>query len=83
MRDIMFYRDQFIFGICDTLDSKFPEANMGPPGSCQPQLGPMLAPWTQLSGTLQVTWYHRFYKLIFMDRLRRSFTVLCMKILFG
>ena len=24
----------------------------GPPGSCQPQMGPMLAPWTLLSGTL-------------------------------
>ena len=25
---------------------------MGPPGSCQPQMGPMLAPWTLLSGLL-------------------------------
>ena len=25
-------------------------ANMGPPGSCRPQMGPMLAPWTLLSG---------------------------------
>ena len=23
----------------------------GPPGSCRPQMGPMLAPWTLLSGT--------------------------------
>ena len=25
----------------------------GPPGSCQPQMGPMLAPWTLLSGKLR------------------------------
>ena len=24
----------------------------GPPGSCRPQMGPMLAPWTLLSGTV-------------------------------
>ena len=27
----------------------------GPPGSCRPQMGPMLAPWTLLSGILPVT----------------------------
>ena len=27
----------------------------GPPGSCRPQMGPMLAPWTLLSGAL--VWY--------------------------
>ena len=26
----------------------------GPPGSCRPQMGPMLAPWTSLSGWLLV-----------------------------
>ena len=31
-------------------DSKVHVAHMGPPGSCRPQLGPMLAPWTLLSG---------------------------------
>ena len=30
--------------------SKVHEANMGPPGSCRPQMGPMLAPRTLLSG---------------------------------
>ena len=30
-------------------DSKVHGANMGPPGSCRPQMGPMLAPWTLLS----------------------------------
>ena len=32
------------------LDSKVHWTNMGPPGSCRPQMGPMLAPWTLLSG---------------------------------
>ena len=26
----------------------------GPPGSCRPQMGPMLAPWTLLSGTVLI-----------------------------
>ena len=33
-------------------DSKVHGANMGPPGSCRPQMGPMLAPWTLLSGSV-------------------------------
>ena len=33
----------------DIPDSKVHGANMGPPGSCRPQMGPMLAPWTLLS----------------------------------
>ena len=33
-------------------DIKVHEANMGPPGSCRPQMGPMLAPWTLLSGVV-------------------------------
>ena len=31
----------------------------GPPGSCRPQMGPMMAPWTLLSG-LVLTW-RNFY----------------------
>ena len=31
-------------------DSKVHGANMGPPGSCRPQIVPILAPWTLLSG---------------------------------
>ena len=31
-------------------DSKVHGAIMGPPGSCRPQVGPMLAPWILLSG---------------------------------
>ena len=36
----------------NTPDSKVNGANRGPPGSCRPQMGPMLAPWTLLSGTV-------------------------------
>ena len=31
-------------------DSKVQGANMGPLGPCRPKMGPMLAPWTLLSG---------------------------------
>ena len=31
--------------------AKFMGPRWGPPGSCRPQMGPMLAPWTLLSGT--------------------------------
>ena len=31
---------------------RFMGPTWGPPGSCRPQMGPMLAPWTLLSGTL-------------------------------
>ena len=30
--------------------TKFMGPTWGPPGSCRPQMGPMLAPWTLLSG---------------------------------
>ena len=29
----------------------------GPPGACRPQMGPMLAPWTLLSGII-LSWHH-------------------------
>ena len=32
--------------------AKFMGPTWGPPGSCRPQMGPMLAPWTLLSGML-------------------------------
>ena len=32
--------------------AKFMGSTWGPPGSCRPQMGPMLAPWTLLSGIL-------------------------------
>ena len=33
--------------------AKFKGPTWGPPGSCRPQMGPMLAPWTLLSGAVQ------------------------------
>ena len=40
--------------------TKFMGPTWGPPGSCRPQLGPMLAPWTLLPGTFrpQMLLYH-------------------------
>ena len=32
--------------------AKFMGPTWGPPGSCRPQMGPMLAPWTLLSGLI-------------------------------
>ena len=37
-----------------SIDSKVHGANMGPPGSCRPQVDPMLAQWTLLSGNPHV-----------------------------
>ena len=36
----------------NTQIAKFMGPTWGPPGSCRPQMGPMLAPWTLLSGTV-------------------------------
>ena len=35
-------------------DTKVHGAHMGPPESCRLQVGPMLAPWTLLSGILSI-----------------------------
>ena len=35
---------------CPTKIAEFMGPTWGPPGSCRPQMGPMLAPWTLLSG---------------------------------
>ena len=40
------------FGITTQI-AKFMGPAWGPPGSCRPQMGPMLAPWTLLSGRPQ------------------------------
>ena len=39
-------------------DSKVYEANMGPSGTDRTQVGPMLAPWTLLSGTIHYGMCH-------------------------
>ena len=36
--------------------AEFMRPTWGPPGSCRPQMGPMLAPWTLLSGLLLRVW---------------------------
>ena len=44
----------FIFGKKITQIAKFIGPTWGPPGSCRPQMGPMLAPWTVLSCCLAI-----------------------------
>ena len=41
--------------------TKFMGPTWGPPGSCRPQMGPMLAPWTLLSGksSIRLQWLDR------------------------
>ena len=34
--------------------AKFMGPTCGPPGSCRPQMGPMLSPWALLSGILRL-----------------------------
>ena len=44
-----------------TQAGKFMGTTWGPPGSCRPQMGPMLAPWTLLSGQVSrcaLLWLH-------------------------
>ena len=41
--------------ITDTQIAKFLGPTWGPPGSCRPQVGPMLAPWTLLLGYISST----------------------------
>ena len=41
---------RFPLQIASTQIAKFMGPTWGPPGSCRPQMGPMLAPWTLLSG---------------------------------
>ena len=48
-------------------ESKVDGANMGPPGSCRPQLGPTLAPWTLLSGSLIMCMIRGIYCMIHAD----------------
>ena len=42
--------------------AKFMGPTWGPPGSCRPQMGPMLSPWTLLSGYLLRRRYSQFIK---------------------
>ena len=49
---IYIYIHTFTYGLVISPDSKVHGPTWGPPGSCRPQMGPMLAPWTLLSGRL-------------------------------
>ena len=49
------HKSQALF-LGSTPDSKVHGANMGPSGADRTQVGPMLAPWTLLSGTVP-EWY--------------------------
>ena len=51
-----------VVGNAITQKTKFMGSTWGPPGSCRPQMGPMLVPWTLLSGCTYVT-VMRAYKL--------------------
>ena len=50
---------QVLHMACTTTNSsqiaKFMGPIWGPPGSCWPQMGPMLAPWTLLSGMITIS----------------------------
>ena len=55
---------------CETSDSRPPQMTrfvgptQDPPGSCRPHMGPMLAPWTLLSGSWLWLWEFLTNKLI-------------------
>ena len=48
-RPCLFTPIQYLLSI-GSLIAKFMGPTWGPPGPCRPQMGPMLAPWTLLSG---------------------------------
>ena len=45
------YGNSAFLGVCSQI-TKFMGPTWGPPGSCRLQMGPMLAPWTLLSGLI-------------------------------
>ena len=49
--------------------SKFMGPTWGPPGSCRPQMGPMLAPWILLSG---IAFWQTQMHVTFVQRCRAS-----------
>ena len=51
-------------------DSKVRRANIWLPGSCRPQVGPMMAPWTWLSGWVYSTWL----QTMFPQKISRRYT---------
>ena len=55
------------FAVRSTEIAKFMGPTWGPPGSCGPQMGPMLAPWTLLSGHFNSTFQRSRYMDTDMD----------------
>ena len=57
----LFWRNilHFVLFLNTAQIAKFMGPTWGPPGSCQPQMGPMLTPWTLLSG-----WFDRGSKFM-------------------
>ena len=49
------------FWSADTQITRFTWPTWGPPGSCRPQVGPKLAPWTLLSGYRWLVWSHSLW----------------------
>ena len=52
---VTFWKDVAGF-LLISLIARFMGPTWGPPGSCQPRVDPMLAPWTLLSGILKPVW---------------------------
>ena len=77
----------FISGRCVTSQiPRFMGPTWGPPGSCRPQMGPMLAPWTLLSGIPSmryVAWRHSrdYYLYLVTPHLCQIFGIHLMNVL--
>ena len=77
----------FISGRCVTSQiPRFVGPTWGPPGSCRPQMGPMLAPWTLLSGIPSmryVAWCHSrdYYLYLVTPHLCQIFGIHLMNVL--
>ena len=54
-------------------DSKVHGQTWGPPGSCRPQMGPMLAPWTLLTGYVY-KWLVTHYNDVIMSTMASQIT---------
>ena len=61
--------------IVTTQRAKFMRPTWDPPGPCRPQMGPMLAPWTLLSGHVYSCDFLKWYKECLCDLDDLSFSV--------
>ena len=57
----------WIYSLIHHQIAKFMGPTWGPPGSCRPQMGPMLAPWTLLSGSPKYTCRVISYLIVLCD----------------